>query len=234
MKHFVIITGGGTGVRMGEDIPKQFLCIGCLPIIMHTINTFKLFADIIIVTLPEQYHNYWKEIQRKYNFHVPHILVAGGDTRFHSVKNAIKHLPYESLVAVHDAVRPFVTPNLIKSCFEHAKIHGTAVAAVPLKDSLRTLSNSKSKGIDRSNFFAVQTPQVFSCEIIKKSYNQIFSPKFTDDASVVEAFGYDIQLVEGEELNFKITTPTDLMLANSIIGHKLKSTKTLSLFLPFF
>jgi 2-C-methyl-D-erythritol 4-phosphate cytidylyltransferase len=131
-------------------------------------------------------------------------------------------LPDKGLVAIHDAVRPFVTSNLIKSCFEHAQIHGTAVAAIPVKDSLRTGSNSKNKRIDRSSFFAVQTPQVFSCEIIKKSYNQAFSPEFTDDASVVESLGYGIQLVDGEELNFKITTPTDLMIAELIMNHILR------------
>jgi 2-C-methyl-D-erythritol 4-phosphate cytidylyltransferase len=115
-------------------------------------------------------------------------------------------------------VRPFVTVNLIKTCFEHAEKYGTAVAAIPVKDSLRTGSKSNSKSIDRSNFFAVQTPQVFSCEIIKECYNQTFNPNFTDDASVVESLGYDIQLVEGEELNFKITTPTDLIIAEKLIN----------------
>ena len=213
MKHFVIITGGGSGLRMGEEIPKQFLCLNGIPVIMHTINRFTEFAKTIIVTLPEQYFDYWEEIQHKYNFHIPHVLVAGGETRFHSVKNAVEHLSDTGLVAIHDAVRPFVSQNLIKSCFECAEKYGTAVAAIPLKDSLRTVCNSKSKSIDRSNIFAVQTPQVFDCEIIKKSYKQAFNPIFTDDASVVEALGYDIQLVAGEELNFKITTPTDLIIA---------------------
>ena len=221
MKQFVIITGGGTGTRIGGDIPKQFLCLGRLPIIMHTINKFQPFADTIFVTLPEQQFDYWKKIQDKYEFHVPHILVAGGDTRFHSVKNAVEHLQGEGLVAIHDAVRPFVTPNLIKSCFEHAQIHGTAIAAIPIKDSLRTVSNSKSKGVDRTNFFAVQTPQVFDCKIIKTSYNQPFSSHFTDDASVVESLGYDIHLVNGEELNFKITTINDLMMAKVIMDYEL-------------
>ena len=216
-KKFVIITGGGTGTRIGGNIPKQFLCLGGLPIIMHTIRRFELLVDTIIVTLPEHYFDYWEELQHKHNFYVPHRLVAGGDCRFYSVKNAVEQLPDKGFVAIHDAVRPFVTANLIKSCFKHAKKHGTAVAAIPLKDSLRIVADSKSERIDRSHFFAVQTPQVFSCEIIKKSYNQSFNPKFTDDASVAESLGYEIQLVEGEELNFKITTPTDLMIANLIV-----------------
>jgi 2-C-methyl-D-erythritol 4-phosphate cytidylyltransferase len=224
IKHFIIITAGGRGLRMGEDIPKQFLCLQGLPVIMHTINCFKSFTDTIILTLPEQYFNYWKEIQQKYNFHVPHILVSGGETRFHSVKNALKHLPNEGFVAIHDAVRPFVSQNLIKLCFEQAQKHGSAVAAIPVKDSLRMIYNSKNKRIDRSNIFAVQTLQVFSCEIIKKCYNQVFKPDFTDDASVVETFGYDIHLVEGEELNFKITTPNDLIIAENLMTKKIIST----------
>jgi len=219
-QHYVIITAGGTGVRMGEDIPKQFLCLQGLPVIMHTINRFKSFADTIIVTLPEHYFDYWEKLQQKYDFNVPHILVSGGETRFHSVKNAVEHIQNEGFVAIHDAVRPFVSSNLIKSCFEQAKIYGSAVAAIPVKDSLRTVSNSVSKRIDRSTVFAVQTPQVFPCEVIKKSYNQAFNPEFTDDASVVETGGYDIHLVEGEELNFKITTQIDLMMAERVGENK--------------
>jgi len=218
MEYFVIITGGGSGLRVGGDIPKQFICLNEIPVIIHTINRFAEFAKTLIVTLPEKYFDYWEKIQRKYQFNVPHLLVKGGDTRFHSVKNAIEHLPDSGLVAIHDAVRPFATCHLIKSCFEHAEKYGTAVAAIPVKDSLRTVSNSKTKHTDRTNIFAVQTPQVFSCEIIKKSYNQAFHSDFTDDASVVESFGYDIQLVDGEELNFKITTPADLIMAECLMS----------------
>ena len=203
---------------MGLDIPKQFLCLRNLPIIMHTINKFTSFADTIVVTLPEQYFDYWNELLRKYSFNIPHLLVAGGDTRFYSVKNALEYIPDKGLVAVHDAVRPFVTPELIKSCFEHAEKNGNAVAAIPLKDSLRIISNSKSKSVDRSKYMIVQTPQTFPCEIIKKAYQQAFNPEFTDDASLVEALGYDICLVNGDERNFKITTPTDLALGEFFIN----------------
>ena len=218
MKHFVIISGGGTGSRMGLEIPKQFFCLGKLPVIMHTINRFAPLTDNIIVTLPEQYFDYWEQLQHKYLFNIPHILVAGGDTRFHSVKNALEHIPNKGLVAIHDAVRPFVTADLIKSCFEHAKKHGIAVAAMPVKDSLRKISGSTSKNVDRSKYLTVQTPQVFSCEIIKRAYQQAFNTEFTDDASVVEALGYDIQLIEGHEFNFKITTPADLSLAELLVN----------------
>ncbi len=217
MEHFVIITGGGIGSRAGLDIPKQFFCLNGLPILMHTINQFAPFASTIIVTLPEQYFDYWEELQNKYEFQVPHILVVGGSTRFHSIKNALEYLPNEGLVAIHDAVRPFVSPSLIQLCFEQAQEYGTAVAATPLKDSLRIISDSKSKSVNRSAFYTVQTPQVFSCEIIKEAYQQPFKTSFTDDASVVEALGYDIQLVDGEESNFKITTPIDLTLAELLI-----------------
>jgi 2-C-methyl-D-erythritol 4-phosphate cytidylyltransferase len=218
LKQFAIITGGGTGSRLGTSIPKQFLSIQELPILIHTINQFVPLVDTIIVTLPKQYVEYWKEIQIKYDFHASHILVHGGETRFHSVRNALHFLPDNGLVAVHDAVRPFVSSNLIRSCFQHAQEYGTAVAAIPLKDTLRMVAGTKSQSLNRSDFYMVQTPQVFSCEMIKKAYQQVYNPSFTDDASVVEAFGEEIHLVNGEETNIKITTPTDLALAEILMS----------------
>ncbi|MDR2410106.1 MAG: 2-C-methyl-D-erythritol 4-phosphate cytidylyltransferase [Bacteroidales bacterium] len=217
MKQFAIITGGGTGSRIGTAIPKQFLSIHGLPILIHTINQFLPLVDSVVVSLPKEYVAYWKEIQVKYNFHVSHILVDGGETRFHSVKNALHFIPDDGLVAVHDAVRPFVTSKLIRSCFKYAQEHGTAVAAIPLKDTLRMVSGRKSQSVNRSDFYRVQTPQVFACEMIKKAYQQVYRPDFTDDASVVEAFGEEIHLVDGEETNIKITTPTDLALAEILM-----------------
>jgi 2-C-methyl-D-erythritol 4-phosphate cytidylyltransferase len=217
LEQFAIITGGGTGSRMGESIPKQFLTVNGLPILMHTINRFVPLVDTVIVTLPEQYVEYWKRIAVEYKFQAGCILIQGGETRFASVKNALDFVSDKGLVAVHDAVRPFVTSTLIQSCFQHAQQHGTAVAALPLKESLRMVSGTKSQSVDRSGFYIVQTPQVFTCEIIKKAYNQPYNPQFTDDASVVEASGQEIQLVDGEEWNVKITTPTDLALAEVII-----------------
>jgi 2-C-methyl-D-erythritol 4-phosphate cytidylyltransferase len=220
LEQFAIITGGGTGSRMGKDIPKQFLTLNGFPILMHTINQFVPLVDTVIITLPEQYVEYWKRMEIEYKFHASYILVHGGETRFDSVKNALDFLPDRGLVAIHDAVRPFVTATLIQSCFQHAQRHGTAVAALPLKESLRMVSGKKSRSVDRCGFYTVQTPQVFRCEIIKKAYTQLYNPHFTDDASVVEAFGQEIQLVDGEELNVKITTPIDLALAEVIMRQK--------------
>jgi 2-C-methyl-D-erythritol 4-phosphate cytidylyltransferase len=217
LKRFAIITGGGTGSRIGTSIPKQFLSINGLPVLIHTINQFVSLVDTVIVTLPEQYVEYWKELQIKYNFHVPHVLAHGGETRFHSVKNALHFIPNTGLVAVHDAVRPFVTTGLIDLCFKYAKQYGTAVAAIPPKDTLRMVSGIKTQSLNRSDCYIVQTPQVFVCEVLKKAYQQIYSSDFTDDASVVEAFGEEIHLVNGEETNIKITTPTDLALAEILM-----------------
>lgn len=217
MKYFAIITGGGTGSRMGESVPKQFLPLQGVPVIMHTIRHFQLLTDTIFVTLPKQWFAYWQELQEKYEFNIPHILIEGGNTRFESVKNAVSHLPEEGLVAIHDAVRPFVTSSFIQSCFEYAESYGSAVMAVPVKDSLRMISGTKTKAVDRKDFFVVQTPQIFPCEIIKKAYEQVFQPFFTDDATLVEALGYEIELVQGNELNLKITTKEDLLLAEYIV-----------------
>ena len=205
---------------MGLNIPKQFLPLGGFPVIMHTINRFASLVDTIVVTLPEQYFDYWKELSHKYSFIIPHVVVGGGDTRFFSVKNALEHIPDNGFVAIHDAVRPFVKPDLIKRCFEQAKINGNAVAAIPVKDSLRIISNSTTKSIDRSKYLIVQTPQVFSCEIIKKAYKQAINTDFTDDASVVEASGYEINIVNGDEMNFKITTQNDLAWGEFLINCK--------------
>ena len=216
MKRFAIITGGGIGSRMGNAIPKQFLPLHGTPVIMHTIAHFQTLADAIFVTLPKEWFSYWEELQKKYDFVVPHTLIEGGNTRFESVKNAVSQLPDEGLVAVHDAVRPFITPCFLQSCFEYAEKYGNAVAAVPVKDSLRINSGTKTKAVDRNDFFSIQTPQIFPCATMKKAYQQTFQPSFTDDATVVEALGYDINLMQGRELNLKITTVEDLLLAEYI------------------
>jgi 2-C-methyl-D-erythritol 4-phosphate cytidylyltransferase len=229
LNHFAIITGGGIGVRMGGAVPKQFLPLNGFPILMHSIACFASVVDTIIVTLPESYFDYWEELQEKHAFSVSHTLVAGGETRFYSVKNALNRLPHTGWVAVHDAVRPLVSPTLIQTCFAHAKKQETAVAvipAIPVKDSLRSVSDGANHRIDRLGCFSIQTPQVFRCEILKEAYQQAYQPAFTDDASVVEALGkYKIELVEGEESNLKITSPFDLALAAFILNLKQRETQ---------
>jgi len=200
---------------MNEAIPKQFLILKGMPILTFTIQQFAPFCKNIIVSLPKDYHDFWADLQKKYSFSVPHILVAGGETRFESVKNAMKILPAEGLVAIHDAVRPFVSKKLIEKCFSEADKYGNAVASLPMTESLRMLDGENSKSVDRTLFYRIQTPQVFQCNEIKEAYKQNYNPTFTDDATVLESQGGHIHLVEGEEQNFKITTPMDLLLAES-------------------
>ena len=220
MKYFAIITGGGIGSRMGNTIPKQFLPLDGIPIMMHTIRHFQVLTDTIFVTLPKQWFPYWEELQQKHDFDIPHTLIEGGYTRFESVKSAVAHLPEKGLVAIHDAVRPLVSSSFLQSCFDFAENHGNAVVAVSIKDSLRMNVGTKTKAVDRNDFFAVQTPQVFPCEVIKKAYQQAYQPYFTDDATLVESLGYDIKLVQGDESNLKITTADDLLMAECFFTKK--------------
>lgn len=220
MKYFAVITGGGLGVRMNEAIPKQFLPLAGIPMIMRTMERFVNLCERIIISLPIDYHNFWVNLQKEYSFSIPHTLVAGGETRFESVKNALEHLPTEGLVAVHDAVRPFVSKNLIEKCFSEAAKYGNAVAALHITESLRMKEENANKWVDRDLFYRIQTPQVFRCNEIKEAYQQPYQSDFTDDARVLESQGGKIHLVEGEEQNFKITSPMDFLLAKNIIKNK--------------
>ena len=220
MEHYAIIAGGGLGVRMSETVPKQFLPLERMPIIMHSMQRFVPFCKKIIVVLPEDYFKLWADLQKKHHFTIPHTLVAGGETRFDSVGNAMEHLPDEGLVAIHDAVRPFASKMLIARCFYKANKYGNAVAAVRVTDSLRMMEMGKSENVDREIFYRVQTPQVFRCSQIKEAYKQNYRSIFTDDATVLETYGELIHLVEGEELNIKITTPIDMFLAETLIKYK--------------
>jgi len=222
LERFAIIAGGGLGIRMNKAVPKQFLLLENLPIIMHTIRQFTTSCKEIIVSLPTDYHSFWVDLQREHNFSVPHTLVAGGETRFESVKKALNYVAAEGLVAVHDAVRPFVSQKLIAECFDEAEKYGNAVAALPITESLRMADKDTNKQVDRSLFYRIQTPQVFRCNEIKDAYNQDYQPIFTDDATVLESQGGQIHLVKGEEQNFKITTPWDLLLAENLIKNTIR------------
>ena len=215
------------GIRMKNAVPKQFLCLGDTPIIMLTIQQFVPFCDKIVVSLPENYHDYWIKLQAKYRFFVPHILVSGGNTRFQSVKNALEHIPDEGLVAIHDAVRPFVSENLIEKCFIDAEKYGNSVAALPMTESVRMIDQQgKNRNIDRNILFRIQTPQIFRCIEIKKAYNQDYQSIFTDDASVLESAGHPIHLTEGEEQNLKITHLKDLLFAEQLKKSKVKTSNS--------
>ncbi len=188
---------------------------------MHTLKVFASCVDEIILVLPATTMNLWNKLQLKYHFDIPHQLVAGGQTRFESIKNATQHLPNNGLVAVHDAVRPCVSKALIERCFSVAeKEKKNVIAACKMIDSVRMLTATGTQGLPRENLMLVQTPQVFACKTLKKAYQQSFIPQFTDDATVVEAMGESICCVDGEYTNIKITVPNDLKIAKQILTTK--------------
>lgn len=223
MKQNVIIVAGGKGLRMGYDLPKQFMLIGGKPILMHTLEAFYNYNPQIniILVLPRSHQEYWAELCAKYNFTIVHTIAAGGDTRFHSVKNGLEYIT-EGLVAVHDGARPFATTLLIQRCFEAVSNQNAVIPAIPATDSLREiLADGKSEIVDRSKIILVQTPQVFDVSILKKAYNVEYDNFFTDDASVVEAMGGVIHIVDGEVTNIKVTTPIDLKIGELILAERI-------------
>lgn len=214
MKKYVIIVAGGKGLRMGKELPKQFLLLKDKPILMHTINRFIEYdpAISIILVLPEAHQPYWKDLCRKYRFSISHQLAGGGETRFHSVQNGLKLVTQDGWVAVHDGVRPFVSKETISACFTEAAVSGAAIPILPVIETLRKWTDNSSKTVNRDNYCTVQTPQVFHTELLKEAYRQPYVPLFTDDASVVENLGQSVSLVEGNRENIKITTPFDLQI----------------------
>jgi len=203
MKKYAIIVAGGTGKRMGESLPKQFLKLGGTPILIHTLQAFYAADPQIelIITLPQEEIQFWDELNIWHQNYIEHKVVAGGETRFHSVKNALAHVE-EGLVAVHDGVRPFVSANTINESFKLADETKAVVTAVLMKDSVRQLDeNGKSKNIDRASLRMVQTPQTFEVGLLKSAYSIPFNPSFTDDASVVEEYGHAITLIQGNYQN---------------------------------
>ena len=223
MKYFAVIVAGGSGARMQTEIPKQFLLLNRKPVIMHTISAF--FASPqkpeILVVLNKQHFGLWENLCEQYSFRIKHQLIAGGSTRFDSVKAALDLIEEEAIIAIHDAVRPLIDPEIIAEAFEMALQKGNAVVAVPSKDSVRLQTeNGKSQSLKRNDVFLVQTPQTFQSNIIKKAYEQPYDEHFTDDASVAERNGEQINLLPGDQDNFKITFPTDLRVAEMILNEK--------------
>lgn len=220
MKYYAIIVGGGSGKRMQNSIPKHFLLLKNKPILMHTISVFatSIFQPEIIIVLHSDLHQYWKDLCIKYNFNIPHVLINGGEQRFHSVRNGLISIKEDGIVAIHDAVRPLVSTKLISRLFEEAANNGNAIAAIKPSDSIRqVISENESKVVNREELVLIQTPQTFKIEQLRLSYQQPYQIKFTDDASVVEEGGFKINLIEGERNNIKITYPEDLELANLLI-----------------
>lgn len=215
IKNKLIITAGGSGLRMGGDLPKQFLLLKGKPIIFRTLEIFYRFSSSldIYVILPPSYMDLWPIWADQYDMNIPCTLVAGGFTRFHSVKNALALIPSGGITAVHDGVRPLVSRELIQSCFDFAREHPAVVPVLEITDSMRRITDVGSVSIDRKLLLRVQTPQIFWTDILKKAYNQIYIPDFTDDASVVEKDGVPLFLTQGTARNIKITMPEDLALA---------------------
>ncbi|MFV0521194.1 MAG: 2-C-methyl-D-erythritol 4-phosphate cytidylyltransferase [Mangrovibacterium sp.] len=219
MKTFTVIVAGGSGTRMGTDIPKQFLELSGKPILMHTIAKFHEFDfnTTIIVVLPKSQFAYWKELCKKYNFHILHKVVSGGTSRFQSVKNGLNHISDEGIVFIHDGVRPLVSNSTIKRCLDMAIEKGNALPVVPVVDSIRKLNGEYNEYKNRADYCLVQTPQTFAVNKIKTAFQQDELPTFTDDASVLEAANEIINLVEGNTENIKITTKTDWSIAGVLI-----------------
>jgi len=218
-KNYVIITAGGSGKRMGTEIPKQFLPISGMPILMHSIKRFYTYnKDLnIILSLPEEYIPFWKNLCNKHNFNIEHKVVVGGNTRFYSIKNALKEVLGNGFVAVHDGVRPLVSFETIKKTFDGALKHGNAVASFDIVFSIRKNESEKSVAVNRNLFKEIQTPQTFKITMLKKAYEQNYDDCFTDDASVVEKLGENINLTEGNRENIKITTPADIKIAEALL-----------------
>ena len=216
---FVIISAGGKGDRMGTSVPKQFLELEGFPVIMHTIRAFVEYSPQIniIIVLPETGLGHWDDLCNYYNFNIKHQTCTGGDTRFQSVKNGLAMIKEDGLVAIHDAVRPLVSPGLIGKCFLMAEQMGNAVPVTDVTDSVREVNGEENRPVDRSKFKLIQTPQVFEVSLIKKAYEQAYRPTFTDDAGVVEFIGTQIHLLMGEKKNIKITTLDDMYIASALL-----------------
>lgn len=220
MKKQIIIVAGGKGLRMGGEIPKQFLPVNGKPVLMLTLETFYRFDPQIkiILVLPREQQTYWNELCVKYHFEIPYLLANGGETRFHSVKNGLSMVDDDGLIGVHDGVRPFVSQEVIAHCFDAASTKEAVIPVIDVVETVRKIDGEESVTVDRNNYKLVQTPQVFTSSLLKRAYNQEYSPLFTDDASVVEAMGIKVVLVPGNRENIKITTPFDMIIANALVN----------------
>lgn len=223
---YVIIVAGGKGLRMGSDIPKQFLPVGGKPVLMRTLERFREYSPTlqIILVLPKAQQDYWRQLCQQYQFPLPieegvrggsYLLADGGETRFHSVQHGLALIPdnAEGVVGVHDGVRPFPSIDVIRRCYDTAREKKAVIPVIPVVETVRQLEGATSFTVPRDDYRLVQTPQCFDIQLLKAANRQPYNDGFTDDASVVEAFGHAITLVEGNRENIKITTPYDLKIA---------------------
>lgn len=222
--NYVIIVAGGSGSRMQSAVPKQFLLLNGLPVLMHTIQAFynSQSKPHIILVIPADSHAYWNDLCKQHNFAISHQLVNGGETRFHSVKNGLAIIPSNGneIVAVQDAVRPLTSIEIIDSAYQQAAQTGNAVTAVKSRDSIRQVKNNISASLLRDEIYLVQTPQTFQYSQLKKAYEQDYNEGFTDDASVVEATGEAIHILDGNYQNIKITFPEDIAIAELLLKQR--------------
>ena len=219
MKKFALFVAGGKGSRMNETVPKQFMKLQRRPVLMHTFDAFEKYDSQIefILVLPKNQIEYWNELCKKHDFKIKYKLAVGGETRFNSVKNGLDLIDEEGIVFIHDGVRPLVSVQTIQNCFNMTLKKGNALPVIPVPESIRFVDKNGNKAVDRSKHFLVQTPQTFKTGVIKNVFQQKYSDKFTDDASVLESFGETIYLVDGNRENIKITYPEDLIVAKSFL-----------------
>lgn len=222
--EYAVVVAGGKGSRMQSSVPKQFLELNGLPVLMHTLEAFYRYSEkiTIILVLPAEDVETWKSLCLKYHFQKPVILQTGGDSRFQSVRRGLARIKGDGLVAIHDGVRPLVNEDIIGASFRQAAVHQSAVASVKLKESIRIMGGENSTAADRSQFRIVQTPQTFRVDLIRKAYEQEEDPSLTDDASVAERAGVAISLFEGSYDNIKITTAEDLIVAEALLKKRQK------------
>lgn len=218
---YIIIVAGGKGLRMGSDVPKQFLPVKGMPVLMRTISRFHECNPSmqIILVLPHHQQQYWHDLCSQYAFGIAHTVVDGGDTRFASSRNGLAAIPDDATgaVGIHDGVRPFVAAEVISRCYDAARTHGAAIPVMPVTDTLRYIDSATTgHNVLRTDYRIVQTPQVFDIALLKRAFTQPFREEFTDDASVVEAMGCSVEMVEGNRENIKITTPFDLKIAETL------------------
>lgn len=216
--RYVIIAAGGSGSRFNSNLPKQFVELEGVPMLIRTMEAFdQAIPNIrVILVLPAEHVHLWDELGKNYNLEISHEVVTGGETRFNSVKNGLDVIDdEEGFIAIHDGVRPLISKKLIRDAFKAAESNGNAIPVINVNDSLRKVDGDLNMPVNRGDFRVVQTPQCFALSVIKKSFKQSYSPGFTDEASVVESSGEVIHLIQGEPINIKITTPADLLIAEA-------------------
>jgi 2-C-methyl-D-erythritol 4-phosphate cytidylyltransferase len=223
MNKYLLIVAGGKGLRMGVQTPKQFLNIKEKPIIYNSILPFiDTYPDIkVIAVLPEDYFHFGQRLRDMLPSGTSITFTTGGETRFHSVQNGLKLISEAGIVFVHDAARPLITSSLVTHCYQTALEHGSAIPVVPVAESVRVITESGTAPVDRTTLRIVQTPQTFHTEILLEAFRQPYTPLFTDEATVAEANGNEVFLVEGEKRNIKITTQEDLQFAEYVLGHSI-------------